>query len=351
MTYSVCRKLVILALCSLALIGCSDEDPTEVVETPGTEYAELPGTWDYHSLRSGNTEQWRHGIEQIDLYGAVTRIQNVRSDGTTDLGVPYSLTIDANQVVQRLDVAHYHGVMSQDRNLIVGTRSKDSGQAYRLELMLKRGGTFATGDLVGDWDFHSLSSGSVEQWQWGTEGIDDEGGVSAGDGFRGVEDPAPGAAYSLVIDAEGTITHTADASYHAVMSRDKTMIVATYTRDSGQTYRLEILQKRGGTYAVGDLAGTWRYHSLRSGNTEQWRHGTEQIDAGGNVTRVENVRSNGDTTLGDPYTLEIDADGVVTRTDQPTYHGRMSPDKKMIVYTRSKDSGQAYRLEVMLKAD
>ena len=217
----------------------------EIAQLLGATYAmdDLVGDWNFHSLRSGNNAQWRYGVEQMDVSGNVTRLSLTDSNGDTTPGAPYILTMDGSGVLTRPDLSHYHGVMSQDKQMIVSTRSNLAGDGFRLEILQKKGGVFSMSDLAGRWYFHSLRSGASSQWRQGLESIDANGNVervllNTSDG-----DSIPGSPYTLTIDSSGIISRVDTATYHGVMSQDKKLIVMTRSTDGGSAFRLEILHR------------------------------------------------------------------------------------------------------------
>lgn len=322
------------------------------------DITELDGNWAFHSIDSGATEGWRQGAATLDNAGGVVQTAILDSDAGSTVDAAYNLTIDAEGIISHSTEATYRGVISQDRKLMINTLSldpdallPDTFNSFRLEIAQLQGGNYVMDDLIGNWDFHSLRSGQNAQWRHGVEQIDVSGNVTRVSLTDSAGDITPGSPYVISMDATGEITRTGITSYHGIMSQDKNLIVSTRSNTAGDGYRLEILQKQGGVFSMSDLAGRWYFHSLRSGGSAQWRQGLEQIDASGNVSRLLLNTSDGDTIPGSPYELSIDAAGVITRSTSSSYHGVMSQDKKLIVMTRSTDNGNAFRLELLHKAD
>ncbi|MBL7000292.1 MAG: hypothetical protein ISR73_10560 [Gammaproteobacteria bacterium] len=319
---------------------------------------ELSGNWAFHSLDSGATPGWRQGFEQRTTAGAVTQTSITKNDASTTTDADYSLTIDSAGIITHSTEPTYRGVISQDRKLVINTLSlepdavsADTFTTFRIEVAQLLGDSYAMDDLVGNWNFHSLRSGANAQWRYGVEQMNVSGNVTRESLTDSNGDITPGADYILAMDSSGVLTRPDLSSYHGVMSQDKQLIVSTRSNLDGDGYRLEIMQKQGGVFSMSDLAGRWYFHSLRSGASSQWRQGLETIDASGNVERTLLNTSDGDTIPGSPYTLTMDAGGVITRTDTATYHGVMSQDKKLIVMTRSTDGGTAFRMELLHRAD
>lgn len=335
--------LPLTLLCSFMLYSCGSS--TDSADTTNST-AVLKGSWSFHSLRSGGTPRWRHGNDQIDVGGNATRIDITRSNINQDIGEPYTLSIDTNNTVKKADASTYHGTLSND-DLIVSTRSRNSGSGYRLQFLQKQSANYALSDLQGDWNFHILSSGNTNDWQYGEEQIDASGNVTRVSVVNSDNSVIVGGDYTLGMDAQGNITRADVASYHGSISDDKTLMVNTRSKESGTTFRIKILQKKGGSFTTADLAGTWDFHNIVSGTNASWTYGVDTISSNGVVTNTSIFNNSGDTTTrATTQTLILDANGVITRTNNTSYHGVMSQDKNLMIITTSAGTG-AYRLKVL----
>lgn len=346
MKKSLIFPFVISLLISFFLTSCSSSSSPATSDTTTS----LEGSWKYHSLRSGNSKIWRYGTEQIDANGTATRISINRSNGQQNVGSPYTLSADASNNISNSESASFHGTLSS--NLIVNTQTKGSGSnAYRLQLFLKQGGSYSQSDLAGNWDFHILDSGNTSDWRHGVEQIDTSGTVTRVSRVMSNGSTTVGSSYSLNVDSSGNITRPDVSTYHGAMSQDKSLMVNTRSRESNTTYALLILQKQGGSFSSADLQGTWNFHKLISGPGAEWRYGVDSIDANGLVTRVSRLRSGGTTDTGPIHTLAITANGVVSRTDQPSFHGVMSQDKNLIVVTNTSGNSSSFHMKVYQRAN
>ncbi|MCW8933276.1 MAG: hypothetical protein OQK98_00995 [Gammaproteobacteria bacterium] len=334
--------LPVTLLCSFMLYSCgSSVDSTDTTNST----AALAGNWSFHSLRSGVSPRWRYGNDQIDANGNATRINITRSSNNQDIGEAYTLSVDTNNTILKSGVDTYHGTLSND-DLIVNTRSRNSGSAYRLQFLQKQSDNYSLSDLQGDWHFHTLSSGSTNDWRHGEEQIDASGNVTRVSVVNSDNSVIVGGDYTLGIDAQGNITRTDVASYHGSISDDKTLMINTRSKESGTTFRIKILQKKGGSFTTADLAGTWVFHNLVSGAGASWTYGVDTIDANGIVINTSRFNNSGDTTTrAGIQTLTLDANGVIRRSDSPSYHGVMSADKNYMIVTTDAGAG-AYRLKV-----
>ena len=92
------------------------------------------------------------------------------SDGDTTMDeAPIKVSINSHGIVSLDDTigtdTTFHGVMSDDKRMVVATMT-DGGGGSELIVLQKSGGTFAPRDLEGEWNMHSLSSGNSGHSGW-----------------------------------------------------------------------------------------------------------------------------------------------------------------------------------------
>jgi hypothetical protein len=145
----------------------------------------------------------------------------------------------------------------------------------------------------------------------------------------------------------GMLLNPGDTTFQCVVSRDMSVMVATFTDGTGGPAMM-IAQKRGGTFLPSDLTGTWRFQRLTAGNdntTSGWAYGTMGINSGfAGITPI--TTNNGSGTTGN-FTLTMDANGIMSKAGDASFYGVMSMDKAMIVATDT--SGGNQELWVMMK--
>ena len=307
---------------------------------------DFQGTWNYHVLVSGDSPQWTgwiYGTTYFYSNGVTTPISITRSNGDSTLGSGRSFSITSDGIVSVEGRSSFHGVMSQDKSLIVATAG-DSGGGYDLIIYQKSGGYFETADIQGTWNYHVLVSGDSPQWTgWvhGTtyfyiNGVSDPISITRSNGDSTLP---TGRIFS--ISPNGIVSVPGRPSFHGVMSQDKSLIVAT-ANDDGGGYDLIIYQKSVGTFATWDFQGTWNYHVLVSGDYPQWTgwaHGTTDFDINGVTTPISITRSNGDSTLHPVSSYSITSGGIVSIAGRSSFHGVMSQDKSLIVATENDGAG------------
>ena len=187
---------------------------------------------------------------------------------------------------------------------------------------------FSTSDLEGTWYGHGLmpQSGNNGAWVYNTITIDNQGNLTAHNTESdGSTDTASG---TMSITSGGIITFVENPSVHGVMNSDKNVVVFTASYDPGE-YAMQVVIKQSGTFSQSDLTGTWYVHQLDA--VDDWTYGTVTVDSSGNWSFTGQNSDNESPT--DSGTIAITPGGIVTLGGQPSSHGAMSSDKKMIAMT------------------
>lgn len=255
-------------------------DPRLVIlqkQISGVTFAQtdLAGVWDLHRIQAGRTtsvdpasgapltwsNSWAHSVETWDGAGVNETITNfLDSNGVTVPGAPFTLTVASDGTITHTTDPSFHGTMSASKDLIVMTRTAGNGIDPRMLVLLKRnpGITYAQSDLAGMWHSHRIQAGrttvdiatglpisTTNRWSHGIERWDATGNTntpistleSTGSTVGGTTP------WNFVVALDGTITNTADASFHGTMSISKDLIVMTRNAGNGIDPRLVILQK------------------------------------------------------------------------------------------------------------
>jgi len=174
--------------------------------------------------------------------------------------------------------------------------------------------------------------------------------------------PGSGGTFSFSMDGNGIMNKAGDASFHGVMSMDKTMIVATDTY-GGNPELWVMMKNTSGTFSTTDMAGDWVMHAVSSGNpgSRDWMYGQSVIDAGGNATffdmmgsfgpvpqtQMTYMMNNGEMTMsgmGGGMGGGMMGGGVTPST----FHGIMNGDKSLMVLGYTDGSG-GYPFSVQVK--
>jgi len=344
----------LLGLLIILADGCNKDNNTDPAANDSTKYSlnDLLGTWQRHSLVTDSSNQgfWIYA-NIINNEGSQTAsfiLPNGHNLDTTYTGVGASITSDGIITTASDPVAHSY--MSADKNLWVGTTKRNNLYTLVFDQKAITGTSYSAADFQGTWQTHYIvGGGQWTGWIHAVSIMDNAGSCISNslvksDGYTGV---ASGG--TTLISSNGTITMGTVPTYNGFMSADKKLICTTMT-DGGGGGGLSIAQKvvAGTTYSNADLQGKWQMHDILVGSENWTEHGILTIDASGNGILSNMVKDNGGT-YNDPGTiaLSISIDGIVTYgTD---FHGFLSADKKLVIGTRSHDSGNAYRLVVLQK--
>jgi|GEM_PF-964289 len=227
--------------------------------------------------------------------------------------------------------------------------TKDGGGNWLKQELPKSSATvtYNISDLQGTWQLHALTTKnltdilSVGGWMFGTGTIDASGicsfSISKSNGS--IKSPI----VPMSISSGGVISVEGDEI--GFMSIDKSKIFMTGNEDDNG-YSFYVMQKQitEVTYNISDLQGTWQWHSLVSGDLTKWAgwlHGIITLDASGNGTLSNKVKSNGSSDMVSAVSMSINANGVITVGGDS--HGYLSADKRSLILTMT-DGGGGYTL-------
>ncbi|MCX5849759.1 MAG: hypothetical protein NTW65_09960 [Deltaproteobacteria bacterium] len=213
---------------------------------------------------------------------------------------------------------------------------------------------FAQSDLAATWDVHMLKAGSSSSWWRGTVTLGASGNLTASDCYENsvsVSCPAAGTIVWTINTSTGVITESgsgSNADNHYTMASDKNFIVGTQHSIGTTEPALLIAQKKGGSYAAGDIQGkTLVFHALRVGKDDTWIHGAGDTNGSGLLSRSWSDGLGGSAGYeSSGKTLAVDTSGIVTMNGESTAQGFMSPDKKTVVMTFG-DASQGYHLMII----
>src|SRR3990172_6391395 len=215
------------------------------------------------------------------------------------------------------------------------------------------GAVFSMGDLQGAWDFQSLATSGSTGWMHGVLSVDNTGlGAMTSLIRNGMPWPSADNVPFAMFPC-GIVRMVNDNTFHGFLSKDRTMMAATWT-DNTSGSALMIFRKRGGAFGQSDLFGTWNFHRLTAGGdntTSGWASGTMAMSSPGTAT-ITAVQTH-DTLMsevGSSFFVTMDGDGIVTSSGDNTFRGVMSRDKNMMVLTKTNASGN-YDLMVLMKSN
>ena len=204
------------------------------------------------------------------------------------------------------------------------------------------GMAFSMDDVKGTtWGYNTMMTSGTMGWEYGTLTFDTNGLGNMTDVVRTGNPSGIGSNIPYTMSLSGMLLNPGNSSFQSVISRDMSVMVATFTDTTGGPAMM-IAQKRGGTFATdgSDMTGIWRFQRLTAGNdnlSSGWAYGTMSFVSGAaSITSI--TTNNGPGTLGN-FTFSMDANGIMTQPPlvDPSFYGVMSMDKSMIVATNTNE--------------
>lgn len=207
---------------------------------------------------------------------------------------------------------------------------------------------YAQADLAGTWYMFQLHSGTSPYYRYGTVQVDANGIVTTLPPAYSSNDSIINYGTTQITISTSGIIWENNGNSRLVMSRDKNLIVGGSYSGSP---RMMILVRASSDVTQGNLAGTWKMHSLDAGpNYRNWSRSDITIDASGNSTQSNRMRNSGPASPSEPFVLNVTPTGLLsaTRPGSPlTLHGALTPDKNLVVLAyRNSDGSVALGLLV-----
>jgi hypothetical protein len=196
--------------------------------------SDLEGTWNIHELGGGTDSWWTHMVISVDNTGTFTSSNFLNSNGDeTNISGTTSISSDGIVSASVTDVSSYHGVMSEDRTLIVATMTTTNGPAIGV-LQKDVGSTFAQSDLEGTLYAHEHSGGTDSKWTRIVLNIDDTGALTSSSFINSTGDTA-NVSGAISISTDGIVTGSIAeiSSFHGIMSQNKSLTIATMNKNNG----------------------------------------------------------------------------------------------------------------------
>jgi hypothetical protein len=200
------------------------------------------------------------------------------------------------------------------------------------------------------WGYNTMMTSGTMGWEHGTLSFDNNGlGHMTGIVRNGTPMSARvGIPYTMSLS--GMLLNPGDNTFQCVVSRDMSVMVATFTDNTGGPAMM-IGQKRGGTFQTdgSDMTGTWRFQRLTAGSdniSSGWAYGTMQFVFGS--AGITSMTTNAGVGGGGSFAFSMDGNGIMSNTGDASFYGVMSMDKSMIVATDT--NGGNPELWVMTRA-
>ena len=290
--------------------------------------------------------------------GSNYRFYVMENEGTSNSRV-YSMYIGTNNVFELDNNA-------DGRTISLGMVHPDMGTgmatpANTPALMMGRGinamipsslagSAFSMDNVKGTtWNYNTMMTSGTMGWEHGTLSFDNNGLGRMTDRYRNGTTLTDRDNLRYTMSLSGMLLKPDDNTFQCVVSRDRSMMVSTFTDNTGGPGMM-IVQKRGGVFHTdgSDMTGTWRFQRLTAGGdntTSGWAYGTMRFTFGSaGITSI--TTNNGPGTI-ENFAFNMDGNGIMTEALDASFQGVMSMDKTMIVATDT--SGGNPELWVMMK--
>jgi hypothetical protein len=332
-----------------------------------TVYAEtfsptdFTGTWYAHKVVSGDNPldepRWEYG--EITFGNAGNYIATGwNSSGSVPGPTSGSMEISPSGIVTIANEPLIHGIMNEDKNMVVFTDGKSKGNG--LTIMIKRTTVlpFTTGNLAGTWYGHhvvtgDISNGDDPRWGYGTVTMTGSGGYTAT--WTSPTQTNEVTSGTVQIDANGIMHIDNDVLTHGVMNDDKKQIVFTDGSSGTDGNGLLVFIKRdpGNSFGLPDLEGKWCGNHVVSGDAPiddpRWGYGSATIDGSGNFEATWTSPTQTDeVTQG---TIQINSSGIIGIGNDPLIHGVLSDDTNQIVFTDGSIGSQGHALTLLTRCE
>jgi hypothetical protein len=198
------------------------------------------------------------------------------------------------------------------------------------------GSAFSMDNVKGTtWNYNTMMTSGTMGWEHGTLSFDSN---ELGNMTGIVRNGSPVSSrvnIPYTMSLSGMLLDPGDNTFQCVVSKDMSVMVATFTDDAGGP-AMRIGQKRGGTFHTdgSGMTGAWRFQRLTASSdntTSGWAYGNMQI-VSGSASILTMTTNNGLGATGN-FIYSMDATGIMSKTGDSSFYGVMSMDKSMIVAT------------------
>jgi len=199
--------------------------------------------------------------------------------------------------------------------------------------------TFKTADLAGAWQVNALASGPEAPW-WERGPLTIRANGSFSFNFQEYPNGKPDRGAGVMsMSSEGIVTmRRINPAYQGAMNSDKTIVAGTSSWDDPvQTSEMVIITKKGSSYSLADLEGTWEVHALASGSAPHWERGAVTFDANGGYSGTFDKSGGGSRAVSG--TFGITSGGIMQRVPADTASCGMDARKTVVSCTETWTDG------------
>jgi len=338
---------------TLALVGCgggggggsSVSGGTATIQgsVPGTVFVAVDNDTNLEVKRvtaTGNPKTF----SMVLPTGADYRFYVMENEGTGNSRI-YPMYLGMNNVFELDNTAD-----GQTISLGMVTPDMGTGNAtpeFTPPLMMVRGANPAVPSSLGGmafsmdsvkgttWNYNTMMTSGTMGWEHGVLAFDSAGLGHMTQILRNGTPLSDRGDIPYTMALSGMLQNPGDNTFQCVVSRDMSMMVATFTDNTGGPAMM-IGQRRGGTFQTdgSNMTGTWRFQRLTAGSdntTSGWAFGTMGIISGS--ASITSMTTNNGVGGGGTFVFSMNANGIMTEAFDTSFYGVMSMDKSMIVAT------------------
>ncbi len=215
---------------------------------------------------------------------------------------------------------------------------------------------FKTSDMGGNWYIYSIEvdpAMPAVYWVRGYFEVDDAGNITSGTYYAPDGSVVNLSSGQITLNSQGIISGGLNAQgettaiVNGKLDQSKTIGTAVLL-GSDQTMDMVTFIKEGGTFATGDLEGTWYlYITIIDPSTGAvfWIYGTYTSDASGNITAGSLTGPDGSTLTVDSGTMSVNSSGIVTGNIT------LSSGQKFTIAHSKMDQGKTISVGVSIEPD
>ena len=224
--------------------------------------------------------------------------------------------------------------------VVIGTDTWKSGTAQNV-IWLKSASGYAVADLQGSWATHELASApGAPYWERGTVTIQSNGSFLAS--VTDSDRDSGTAEGTLQIASDGTITRNGSGNFKGNLDAGKTVMVITdiWNSNPAGTPDMTVMVKKGASYSLSDLQGSWAVHGLATGpGAPWWTRATMTVQSNGTFQAVT-VESDGESeTISGKFNMASDGTITLEGKDSWAFQGNLDAGKTVVISTETWDSG------------
>jgi len=216
---------------------------------------------------------------------------------------------------------------------------------------------FTQADLVGTWVVHTLETGTPNGWSHVNVTIDSTGTLSFTDCLDSTTSTIcpTGTIVWTINSLSGVISETVGGilqDNHYTLSSNKNFIAGRQHSVGTSHPGLLIAQKKvtGTVYANANVwSKNFVFHQLNVGSSNKWQYGAGSTSSTGAINISSETDPSGTDTPGDiGATISVDSSGIVSMSDNGTWKGFLSADKRTIIGTVTEGTDEYHMMIIQL---